>query len=371
MCQCHNRRNPIHCIVPPYMVDKLVDSKSAEVRKAAVETIATSASTRTARTLLSTVMPGAMALGLAAASGAGVIKKGKQRIVYTLDGRQPNWFNLPGKVAWREGDKKHADPAVVEAYTYAGHTYDFFNKVFGRLSLDGRGLQLVSTVHAGNRFNNAFWEGRQMVYGDGDDVVFTRFTKSLDVVGHELTHGIVQFTSGLEYHDEPGALNEHFADVFGVLVKQWQGKQNNPKTADWLIGEDLVVPAPTRKALRDMSAPGTAYQGDPHLGSDPQPAHYDDRFKGPNDEAHDFGGVHYNSGIPNRAFYLAATAMSGPAWGKAGKVWYQAMQNLLPESQFIDMAQQTHAISCSMFGGDSTEQSAIGEAWAEVGVELG
>ncbi|MCC6679057.1 MAG: M4 family metallopeptidase [Phycisphaerales bacterium] len=369
MCNHHNARNPIHCIIPPYMVDKLTRSKDADVRRAALETIAVSASTRTSRQFLSASMPGAMSF-MGFASAAGVVKKGKQRFVYVLDNREPNFMTLPGRLAWKEGDARHADPAVYEAYTYAGHTFDFFNKIFRRISLDGRGMPLISTVHAGHSFNNAFWNGRQMVYGDGDGAVFTRFTRSIDVVGHELTHGVVQFTSALEYHDEPGALNEHFADVFGVLVRQWKKGQKNPKTADWLIGADLIVQAPTRRALRSMDDPGSAFANDPDLGDDPQPKHYSHRFQGPNDEFHDWGGVHINSGIPNHAFYLTATALSGPAWGKAGQIWYQAMQNLLPESQFIDCAQQTHTIACGQFGENSPEQQAVGDAWSAVGIDL-
>jgi Zn-dependent metalloprotease len=178
------------------------------------------------------------------------------------------------------------------------------------------------------------------VYGDGDGTVFSRFTASIDVVGHELTHGVVQHTSGLEYYGESGALNEHFADVFGTLVRQHRKKQA-VKKADWLVGKEIMVPAPTRKALRSLAAPGTAYLNDPFLGDDPQPSHYAKRYTGTGD----YGGVHINSGIPNHAFYLAATAAGGRAWQTVGPIWYQAMLNLLPTSDFADLANQLRTIS--------------------------
>ena len=198
-----------------------------------------------------------------------------------------------------EHDPASGDAAVDEAYNYAGSTWRFYNKVFGRNSLDDQGMTLVQSVHAGVGYDNAFWDGRQMVYGDGDGVIFTRFTKSVDVVGHELTHGVVSFTSGLEYYAESGALQRAFADVFGSLVKQYRRRQT-AKSADWLIGKEILVPKPTRTALRSMKAPGTAYLNDPDLGDDPQPSHYRDRYRGSSDS----GGVHINSGIPNHAFYL-------------------------------------------------------------------
>jgi Zn-dependent metalloprotease len=219
-------------------------------------------------------------------------------------------------------------------------------------------------VHAGTAYDNAFWDGRQMVYGDGDEVIFTRFTKSPDVVGHELTHGVVQFTSRLEYRDESGALNEHFADVFGSLVRQYRKKQT-AKSADWLIGKEILVPAPTRVALRSMKDPGSGYRNDPQLGDDPQPKHYKNRYKGSSDN----GGVHINSGIPNHAFYLAATAVGGSAWNSVGKVWYQVMLNLSPNSNFADCARQCRQVSRGMapqLGQKVVD--AVDAAWKAVGL---
>ena len=198
-----------------------------------------------------------------------------------------------------------------EAYGGAAATYTFYKEAYDRDSVDGSGLALVSCVHFGVDFDNAFWDGGEMVYGDGSHQLFIvgSLTKAIDVIGHELTHGVTQYTAGLEYHGQSGALNESCSDVFGSLVKQYSLGQSADQ-ADWLNGAGLLVPEMGGQALRSMSNPGTAFDGDP------QPAHMDDYQDLPddNDPRNDNGGVHINSGIPNRAFYLAATAIGGNAW---------------------------------------------------------
>jgi Zn-dependent metalloprotease len=202
-----------------------------------------------------------------------------------------------------------------------------------------------------------------MVYGDGDGVIFERFTKSIDVVGHELTHGVTQFEAALEYHDQPSALNESFSDVFGSLVKQWKLKQTAAK-ADWLIGAGLLAKGVHGVALRSMKAPGTAYD-DPQLGKDPQPAHMKDYFKGSADN----GGVHINSGIPNHAFYLVASALGGFAWERAGKIWYDTLSNRIgPNTSFKQAADATIRSAGTIFGIGSKEQKTVKSAWRQVGV---
>src|ERR1044072_7997858 len=199
-------------------------------------------------------------------------------------------MTLPGKLVRSEGGKKSKDTAVNEAYDGSGKTYKFYLNIFQRNSIDDRGMRLDSTVHFRRGFNNAFWNGQQMVYGDGDGQIFNRFTKSLDVIGHELTHGVTQYEAGLVYQDQPGALNEHFSDVFGSLVRQFAKKQK-AKQADWLIGKGICAPGIQGVALRSMKAPGTAYN-DPLIGKDPQPAHMSHFVQ----TTADFGGVHINSG---------------------------------------------------------------------------
>src|SRR5262249_15250854 len=145
---------------------------------------------------------------------------------------------------------------------------------FGRNSIDNRGLRLNASVHYGADYDNAFWDGSQMVFGDGDNRIFVGFTKALDVIGHELTHGVTQYEANLEYQDQPGALNESMSDVFGSLMKQYALNQT-AADADWLIGSGLLAPGIQGVALRSMKEPGTAYD-DPLLGKDSQPGHMSD-----------------------------------------------------------------------------------------------
>jgi Zn-dependent metalloprotease len=292
------------------MVEHMARCDDARLREWALVHLARAAAIRAVRSFVQQ-MPAMMVT----ASPTGR----KHRLVY--DARRKD--TLPGKLVRSEGEPKVADTAVNEAYDHSGDTFDFFHEVFGRNSLDDAGMTLISSVHVGeadgrDRFqpmNNAFWDGGQMAYGDGDGEVFQGFTRSLDVVGHELTHGVQSFTSNLLYRGQSGALNEHFSDVFGILVRQWRRKESATE-ASWLIGREVLVPAPTRRGIRDMEHPGTAYRDDPALGTDPQPDHMSKLYVGPADS----GGVHINSGIPNRAFVLVAQALGRPAWETAGTV---------------------------------------------------
>jgi Zn-dependent metalloprotease len=348
----------IRCIVPPYMLERLARSADPETRDLAIAGLSRGAAVRAVRAFAQGV-PGMMVVPSPAAT--------KNRLVY--DARRKD--RLPGKLVRREGEKKSADVAVNEAYDHSGDTYDFFHEVFGRNSLDGNGMTLISSVHVGEPdgsgksqpMSNAFWDGGQMAYGDGDGRIFQRFTRSLDVVAHELTHGVQSFTSNLVYRGQSGALNEHFSDVFGVLVRQWR-RGETAAEASWLIGREVLVAAPTRRAIRDMEHPGTAYADDPDLGSDPQPAHMKNLYTGGADN----GGVHLNSGIPNRAFALAAKALGGKAWETVGRVWYDAMLQLSRDSQFKDMVAITVQIAGdkSRFGKDV--KKAVQDAWKKVGL---
>jgi Zn-dependent metalloprotease len=277
-----------------------------------------------------------------------------------------NGTTLPGKLVRGEGDPAVKDVTANEAYDAAGATYDFYLAVLGRNSVDGRGLRLDSSIHFQRRFDNAFWNGTQMVYGDGDGVIFNRFTISTDVIGHELTHGVTQYSANLEYEGQSGALNESMSDVFGSLVKQYQLKQTADK-ADWLIGQGLLAKGINGVALRSMKAPGTAYN-DPKLGGkDPQPAH----IKAYQEMDEDNGGVHINSGIPNHAFFLAATILGGYAWERAGKIWYAALtKKLSATANFQDAADATFEAAGELFGAGKAEQTAVQQAWSGVGITV-
>jgi Zn-dependent metalloprotease len=345
------QRHSLHCILPPYILERLAESDSKRTRRRAIDAITQSAALRATRSTLAAM--GAMA---AIPSPRGR----KHRLVY--DTRHGSFLDLPGTLVREEGDRASKDPAVNEAYNHSGYTYDFYKQVFDRNSLDDRGMSLVSSVHLGRRLNNAFWTGEQMAYGDGDGSLFVRFTKSLDVVGHELTHGLITHTSNLEYRDESGALNEHLADVFGSLVKQWK-KDQTAARADWLIGNDIMGPDTEAEALRTFKDE-PAYEDDPLLGTDPQPKHMRDKYTGPSDS----GGVHINSGIPNHAFYLAARAIGGRAWEKAGRIWYDSMLALSPSSGFEDMASRTLHEAGALFGARSRECRAVRDGWKAVGL---
>ena len=275
---------------------------------------------------------------------------------------------LPGTLKRKEGGKATSDPSVNRAYDGLGGTWQLYWDGFQRDSLDGKGMELIASVHYQQGYDNAFWDGKQMVFGDGDGTYFTDFTSSVDVIGHELTHGVTQFTAGLTYVAQSGALNESLSDCFGSMVKQLTLGQD-AADADWLIGEGLFTAKVKGVALRSMKAPGTAYD-DPVIGKDPQPADMDGYVTLPNDAQHDNGGVHTNSGIPNRAFYLAATAIGGRSWEGAGLVWYDVLTGarITKDIDFAGFAALTVAAAQTRFGATSSEATAVQDAWVTVKV---
>ena len=271
---------------------------------------------------------------------------------------------VPGVRARGEDDPPTGDASVDEAFDGLGATFDFWWDAFGRDSIDGSGSSLLATVHYGRDYDNAFWNGERMVFGDGDDEVFRGFTGSLSVIAHELAHGVVEDEGGLLYRDQSGALNESIADVFGALAEQHHAGQT-ADAASWLIGEGIFTDAVQGRALRSLAAPGTAYDDDV-LGKDPQPAHMRDYVHTTDDN----GGVHINSGIPNHAFYLVATALGGHAWERAGLIWYRALTSgTLPKTtDFTTFAHATLAAAAAEYGEKSEEVDAVRAGWAGVGV---
>jgi Zn-dependent metalloprotease len=269
-------------------------------------------------------------------------------------------------VARTEDGPASKDDVVNRAFEGLGATREFYRENFDRNSIDGRGMRLDGYVHYGFRVNNAYWNGEVMLFGDGDDQIFTDFTQSLDVIGHELTHGVTEFTANLDYHKQPGALNESVSDVFGSLVKQWSLGQD-VNAADWLIGREIFTPGIEADALRSMKAPGTAYDNE-QFGKDPQPDHMDGFVELPDTDEGDWGGVHINSGIPNKAFYLAAMGIGGYAWEAAGHIWYASLLASHEQTQFQEFADTTYAKAGQLYG--ATEQSAIAEAWRQVGIRI-
>lgn len=352
-----SHRHSIFCILPPYMLKELARNGTAVQKALALRNLTLGEQIREDRENLTDVA----AMDLPAATA------GKERIVY--DAR--NGSSLPGTQVRGEGDPATGDLAVDEAYEGAGATYDLYFDTYGRNSINNSGMRMDSTVHYQVSYDNAFWNGRQMVYGDGDedlpetDRLFNRFTIAIDIIGHELTHGVTQFEANLVYRNQPGALNESMSDVFGSLVKQRVLNQT-ARQADWIIGEGLFTSNVNGVGIRSMKAPGTAYN-DPVLGQDPQPGHMDDYVNTTSDN----GGVHINSGIPNRAFYLVAYELDGFAWEKAGRIWYEALTNhLTSSSDFQDAADATYLIAGNLYGVDSPEQTAVKNGWAGVGITV-
>lgn len=354
-CQAGHRHS-ILCIMPPHVLRRIAERGSPAQRNAALKALALDSTMRSQRMTFQ-LMAAAAPAPVMAATGA---TPKLNRAIHTAD----NTENLPGTLVRAEGQPPSADQSVNEAYDGLGQTFDFYLKAYQRNSIDGRGLHLIASVHYDELYNNAFWNGHQMVFGDGDGETFNRFTASIDVIGHELTHGVTQYTAKLEYHDQPGALNESFSDVFGSLVKQRLLGQT-AVTADWLIGEGTLVPS-LGAALRSLKAPGTAWRGDT------QPATMAGYKHLPDDgnPANDNGGVHLNSGIPNHAFYLAATAIGGNAWEQAGLIWYRTLtERLQPASDFAAAAQATVAVAAEQFGAGPV-QNAVAAAWRAVGVPV-
>jgi Zn-dependent metalloprotease len=352
-------RHTIHCIVPPVVLERIARNGSDDQRRWAIDTISRDQSFRAARAhnVLRRNVGGAFDILAAGPGGA------PNRTIYDAK----NSDDLMGAVVARdEGGQATGDAAIDEAYDGLGATYEFFWEIFDRNSIDDEGFRLDGVVHFGDRYDNAFWDGRRMVFGDGDGDLFNRFTASLDVIGHELAHGVTEDEAGLAYWQQSGALNESMSDVMGSMVKQHKLDQTADQ-ADWLIGAELLGPNVTGEALRSMKAPGTAYDDDV-LGKDPQPAHMRDYVQTMSDN----GGVHINSGIPNHAFYILATGLGGYAWERAGRIWYETLRDprLKETVPFRGFARATLRAAQRLHGDSSDEANSVWQAWDQVGIRL-
>jgi Zn-dependent metalloprotease len=349
---------PAFCtIVPPHLLDALAQHEDPALSRPARRTLERDGLERARRhTATLAGVP-----GVSRPEGAAAGKP--HRTIHDAE----HSTELPGRAVRSEGEPASDDTTVNRAYSGLGATFELYLKAYGRDSIDGQGLPLTASVHYDEDYNNAFWNGEQMVFGDGDGEIFLDFTIPVDVIGHELTHGVTQYTANLTYFGQPGALNESMSDVFGSLIKQYALGQTAAE-ADWLIGAGLLAPRVTGTALRSMKAPGTAYDDDV-LGKDPQPATMADYVNTTDDN----GGVHINSGIPNHAFYLLATELGGNAWERAGQIWYDVLTGgeLTAHAKFADFAALTVQAARERYGasGGSPEEEAVVKAWTQVGVE--
>ena len=329
-------------IVPPYLLERIASAHpDPDVGACGARTLEIDAELRTRRSAATTTV---------------AVDGNKPFAVYTAS----NGSTLPGRKIRAAGAAATGDPAVDEAHDGVQASLALFMEVFGRDSYDGQGAAVVASVHYQRDYDNAFWDGDQLVFGDGDGKVFDRFTKPVDVLGHELSHAVTQFTANLTYRGQSGALNESISDVFGSCLKQRLLGQTADQ-ADWLIGEGIFLPSVQGRALRSMAEPGTAYD-DPTLGKDPQVATMADYV----DTQDDNGGVHTNSGIPNKAFHLAAIGIGGTSWDGAGRIWYAALTSGL--SADTDFAGFAAATVTAAEGVSSEAAEVVRSAWEQVGV---
>jgi len=263
---------------------------------------------------------------------------------------------LPGKSVANPG-ASHDEPAQ-RAYKQAQAVAQFYQEAFQRNSVDNAGATLVSSIHFGRNYNNAMWNGTQMVYGDGDKRIFTDFTGGNDVIGHELTHGVTQYTLQLGYTDDAGGLNESLSDCFGSMFRQWQAKQTS-QAADWLIGSDIIGPVAKEKGvtcLRNMANPAD------HQALSAQPTKYAQLTPGMD--------PHFTSGPPNLAFCTACKGVPGHSWETVGKVWYQVMMTAGPHPNMTmpDFAGRTRQLAIQLFEKKSEVAKSIDAGWKAVGL---
>ena len=275
----------------------------------------------------------------------------------TYDARNRN--RLPGDLAtdandiWdAAGTTSPGQAALVDAHFYANVTDDYYLDVHSFNWLDFYSQGMVSSAHLQRNYANAYWNGEQMAYGDGDGVEFRELSGDLDVVGHELSHGVTDATSDLIYQNESGALNEAFSDIMGTAIEFYYG------TGNWTIGEDIDI---LSDGFRNMANPG----------ADGDPSHYAERYTGTGDN----GGVHINSGIANHWFYLlvnggqnsdpafaSGTNVQGIGLSSAEQIAFLGFTALPASATFCQARQSTIAVA----GGQSTN---VADAWDEVGVD--
>jgi Zn-dependent metalloprotease len=342
-------RNPLHCILPPDVLHKLAEQEGTDT-VALLETLALDHKMRLARAEAAARTGGRDNRTITFARIGGK----PQRTIYDQGNRRDQ---TPGRVVRAEGQDPVSDEAVNQAYDGLGATYEYYWDSYKRDSIDGQGMPLLGLVHYSRNYDNAFWDNAgHMFFGDGDGQALTQTTAGIDVIGHELTHGVTQHEANLVYSGQSGALNESISDVFGIQVKQRALKQDS-ESSDWLIGADIVGPL-LQPALRSMKDPGSAH---PH---DDQPGTMDGYVDG--------GDVHTNSGIPNRAFYVMASTLGGNSWDAAGPIWYETLRDprLRADASFRDFATLTLSHARQRYGADSKELHAVQAGWEAVKLPL-
>lgn len=331
------------CFVPDYLFEQVIREGTGEEKDKAIHMLKISERLRSQRHFITTIDPRRFGIGGHAE---------RRRVVYDMHNIGDDNL-LPGDPVRYENSKDTGDSDVDKCFHNTGSVYDFYKQIFSRNSLDGEGMVLYSSVNFDETLDNAFWNGRQMTYGNGGggSMKEGRLT-DLIVVAHELTHGVTQYEANLAYSGQPGGLNESMSDVFAIMCDQWINKQT-VNDSHWMIGKDIMVRG---DALRSMKNPGSAHPGDRQV------SHVRDYRVGM--------GPHQCSGIPNKAFYTACMKVGGNSYESIGKIWYIALKDRLSRlSQFQDAANHTYAIAGESFGEGGKEQQAVASGWSEVGVE--
>jgi Zn-dependent metalloprotease len=342
-CLCH--------IVPEKVLKRLADDRSysADQRKNFADTVKIDVELRKLRIQATKLTRVA---SLMAAPVAAAVAPAPTIPVFDCNQGQ----TLPGtQVANPAGS---SDATSKRAFVETTSVAAFYSQIFGRNSIDGAGMSMISSVHYGVNYNNAFWNGSQMTYGDGDGSIFVDFTKGNDVIGHELTHGVTQYSLQLNYTNEAGGLNESLSDCFGSMFRQWEANQD-VNQADWLIGKDIMGPAALQNGLtclRDMANPAAKYC------LAPQPTKFSQYKPGMD--------PHESSGIPNLAFCTIAKAVGGKSWDKVGQIWYKSMTGFgpTPAMKMKAFANRTRAVTAQLYPGDAALAGAVNAGWTKVGL---
>lgn len=348
----------IQYYIPSYVLEKIAQSDDIKAQEIAKNSLIQSKNAREMRNANAKRISTATVMGIAARE---VTHHPPGKSAREVHDNLHKW-EFHDNLVRSEGNAAVEDKIVNEVYDHTGIFRDFLKNSLNLESIDNLGMNLPLYVHFGENYANAFWDGKRMAFGDGDGDIFTDFGKSLDVIAHEIGHGITQYNGNLIYESQSGALNEHFSDVFGAIITQ-KAKNQSADKADWLVGNEIMGPKLYGEALRCMREPGTAYDND-LMGVDIQPGHMKDYFSGPEDNQ----GVHINSGIPNKAFYLASIGLETE---NAAKIWFHALQNLWPEARFNDAVKRI-ALSARLLAREGIVEAGapqvVRSAFKEVGL---
>jgi Zn-dependent metalloprotease len=338
------------CIVPQDVLERFAGDRklSAELRRSAADSARISGAIRALRTQAGELT--ALSLG----SAALLVELAAAPRVTVYDCRHSQ--TLPGAPV--ASPRTASDLTAQRAFNATTQLARFYKTVFGRNSIDDAGMTLMSSVHFGTHYNNAMWNGSQMVYGDGDGKLFVDFTAGTDVIGHELTHGVTQHTLQLAYEGDAGGLNESLSDCFGAMFRQWAAGQDVSQ-ADWLIGADILGATAKAKgyaSLRNMADPAD------RAALAPQPTQYAQLTPGMD--------PHYSSGPPNLAFCTAAVQLGGKSWERIGSVWYAALTTSGPQPNMTmpRFAARTRQLAVQLAPTQPEVAAAVDAGWKRVGL---